>query len=235
MLKMKIDKKIIKSLLNQFDNLDYKKGKQYYEEGSISNVILNGEMINSKCLGNREYIQTINIENNLMTCSCPNSNPFCKHLAALVLWLKENEPILVDNIKMKLEKKSKNELIDIIMQLNLYYPEIVNLKIENKFSNEALFSLIKKLWIRHEAEFDEFCIKKDVIETEIFRKKDFDILIPYLRKLIDIRDHYYSEIFEEEIIEPFLVKYDQIHHLTQKELKELKSIFPHYEYLFDCI
>ncbi|MDA3855042.1 MAG: SWIM zinc finger family protein [Candidatus Woesearchaeota archaeon] len=226
-----IDKKILQELENNFDGVIWKRGVGYYREGLVSNIIFDEIQVKAKCLGNSDYKLSINIDTREMSCSCPYMG-YCKHLAALILWLKQNKPISINELQEKLLKKSKEELVEIVLKVQSEFPDIANIHIENDFSNEAMTKLIKDLWIRSHHEYDLLDTKREIIEKELLKNKNFDLFSLYLRKLIDLRDHFDIEHFED-LIQDFLYKYDEVFPFLRDEIELLEKKFSGYEYFFD--
>lgn len=228
-----IDKKLLNKIEDMFDSQIWQRGKEYYLEGHVSDVVLENDIINAKCSGNSLYKLTFDLKISTITCTCPYIGNYCKHKAALIIWLKNNKVISKDDFKKSLLKKSKKELIEIIMNIKKEFPDTLNLYKNTNLSEENTIKLIKELWIRSQREYNSFIAKKKFIEEILFKKKNLKLFSLYLRKLTDIRDHFDPQQIEDEIIFPFLYEYDEKYTFTKAEIKKLEKEFSGYEYYFE--
>jgi uncharacterized Zn finger protein len=55
-------KKILSSLENNFDSVIWQRGRDYYREGLIKNVVRTDDIITAKCQGNSLYKLKINLK-----------------------------------------------------------------------------------------------------------------------------------------------------------------------------
>lgn len=107
----------------EFDSEIWQRGKEYYMEGLVGNVIKSNNIIKAESYGNSTYHLTINLKTKDMTCSCP-CDFNCKHLAALIIWLKNNKlPDFSEQVK-KLDSMTKSELVNILGIILEKHPEM---------------------------------------------------------------------------------------------------------------
>jgi uncharacterized Zn finger protein len=110
------------------------RGKHYFQQGMVELTKISATQVKAKCAGTRVYKTTLKLDNGTLSgqCSCPAFTDFgpCKHMAAVAYavmaskkagyapseaykWRKEE----YKHLENQLMKKSKNELIMLIMQI----------------------------------------------------------------------------------------------------------------------
>jgi hypothetical protein len=154
-------------LRDLFDDRTYGRGLEYYENGHVLKPARFNDTIYAKVIGSAadpyEVNAKINGENTRTWCTCPVGG-MCKHGMALLLkWIRE--PKTFSNrgkIYQALEKKSKEELLDIIKTAINEHPY-----------------LIDELNIRAEGVNDMTGV-------------DADILIKKIKRMLSDEDSYYS-------------------------------------------
>ncbi len=108
----------IPQLKNNFGSEIIKRGYDYYEQGRVKNLIIEGKNAKAIVSGTRNYRVTINLQNSNFKCTCPYESN-CKHLVAVIYELRNNSKIATtEDLKSKLNKKSKEELIEILQKIN---------------------------------------------------------------------------------------------------------------------
>ena len=120
---MKIDFK------NDFNTRILSRGYEYYEDGLVEDVLLKGNIVTAKVLGTETYDVSIEIDNGIFIdgdCTCPyaSDGSYCKHMAALLYYL-DNENLDENNNYTPKEKKirdslkniNKTELDDFLVEL----------------------------------------------------------------------------------------------------------------------
>ena len=137
----------IEDIQNLFDSIIYLRGEEYFEEGCVKSIeALDSSTLSGTVRGNQNYKVTITIDSEEdITCECTCPCDFnCKHAAALLLkWLsikgkhdkalKEAKQQKKESIKDILDKKSKEELIELLTGFLNKHPELKLLvKIERK-------------------------------------------------------------------------------------------------------
>lgn len=174
-------KKIFSKLENEFDSRLWQRGKEYYMEGLVDNIIKSGSIITAQSHGNKTYYLEIDIKTKKMGCTCP-CDFACKHLASLAIWLQNNSVKDLNDLDEELSKLSKKELINQIKKMIKINPDFSFLT--QKLSDKALNELIKKLWIYDQGFHQKYqYIKENVLE------KSFELKLHFLSKLIDCNDH----------------------------------------------
>ncbi len=147
----------IEDVQDLFDSIIFLRGEEYFEEGSVKSIeALDSSTISGTVRGNQNYKVTITIDSEgdiSCECSCP-CDFNCKHAAALLLkWLsikgehdkelKEAKLQKKESIKDILDKKSKEELIELLTEFLNKHPELKSLvKIERKEIVSKIRSLL---------------------------------------------------------------------------------------------
>lgn len=207
-------------LEREFDNEIWRRGREYYREGLVGKVIKTGNVIKAESYGSSTYRLEINLKTKEMKCSCP-CDFYCKHLAALVIWLKNNKIADFSEQMHLLESKTKAELVSALSDILKKQPDFsVYLQM---LDNDAIVDLIKKLWIPKNNDLVSFFNKIDFIKESIFKKNKFNLIVLFLRKLIDMHNH--DAEFDELVgyIDEFLDDVSKIN-LAKKQKDEIGEI-----------
>jgi uncharacterized Zn finger protein len=126
------------TLRGLFDNRTYERGLDYYENGHVLKPARFNDTIYAKVIGSTtepyEVSVKINGEDTRTGCTCPVGG-MCKHGVALLLkWIREPKTFSDrGKIYQALEKKSKEELLDIIKKAIDEHPYLIddlNIRIE---------------------------------------------------------------------------------------------------------
>ena len=117
-------KKTLSEIESRFASNIWQRGKEYYREGLIGNVIKSGDIIRAESYGNSTYRLEINLKSKKIKCSCP-CDLDCKHLAALIIWLKNNKAVDLADLSGTLKSKTKEELVDILCNVLSKKPELL--------------------------------------------------------------------------------------------------------------
>ncbi|MBU2637855.1 MAG: SWIM zinc finger family protein [Nanoarchaeota archaeon] len=220
-----ISKKLLSQLEAGFNNPYWQRGKEYYQEGLIGNIIRDGDVIRAESYGNSTYRLEINLKTGEMSCSCPCGFA-CKHLAALIIWLKNNKVTEISEMENSLKSKTKEELIAMISQMVKANPEVS--AYAQSMDKGEVGHLIKKLWFPRP--FDEASLfrKLDFMKEAVLKKGIFKLKSDFLLKLVDMRDHYVEDamdaFIEEYLREVFRGK------LSKEEKKEIRDIVEEYPF-----
>lgn len=219
-----ISKKFLSQLEAGFAGNIWQRGKEYYSEGLIGNIIKAGDVVRAESYGNSTYRLEINFKEGSMSCTCPCGFA-CKHLAALIIWLKNNKVTEISAVESSLKSKTKEELIAMISRMVKANPEI-SAYAQSMDEREA-GHLIKKLWFPRP--FDEASLfrKLDFMKEAVLRKGRFKLKRDFLLKLADMRDHY-AEDTMDVFIEGYLgeVFKGRLNKAEKKELKDIVSEYP---------
>lgn len=153
---MKID---FKKDFNDYGILS--RGFEYYTEKRVKDVFFKGNITTAKVLGNDAYDVSVEIDNGLFIdgdCTCPyaSNGSHCKHMAALLYYL-ENENIAGNNNCITIEERIRNclktinkvELDDFLVELlaedrNIY--DKFRLRFKNSFPSLTLKEYKKKIY-----------------------------------------------------------------------------------------
>lgn len=221
-------KKELTNFEKEFDSTIWQRGKEYYREGLIGNVIKSGDMIKAESYGNSTYHLKINMKTKDMTCSCP-CDFNCKHLAALIIWLKNNKLNDFSEQIKKLNSMSKTELVNALRNILEKQPEI-NIYLQTIDEN-AIKDLIKKLWFPKSDESISLYNKIGFIKENILKKPTFNLIIIFIRKLIDMFDHdpESNELMDQ--IGEFLYEINKIR-LTKEQKEEIRKLIKDYPFDF---
>jgi hypothetical protein len=144
-----------------FDSAIVLRGEEYYDEGCVSLIEpLDSQTIKGIVQGTQKYDVSISIDVEgeiVCACSCP-CDFNCKHAAAVLLkWLsikkkynnrlQQGKPPLKESIDQLLEKKSKEELIELTKAMIKKHPEFLSLvKIERKEITSTIRRLFSQYW-----------------------------------------------------------------------------------------
>jgi uncharacterized Zn finger protein len=121
----------IPSLKDYFGKEIIEKGRAYYQEQRVKDLIGNKEVITATVIGNRNYRVTLNLKQLDFRCTCPYSGN-CKHEVAVLFTLRNAKEITTTGaIQKDLKNKSKKELILLISEMMIAEPRLKNL-ISNK-------------------------------------------------------------------------------------------------------
>src|SRR3989338_7375209 len=150
----------IEDVQDLFDSIIYLRGEEYFESDCVKSI----EPVDSSTLtgffrGNQNYNVTITIDSDgdiSCECSCP-CDFNCKHAAALLLkWLslkknvgeiKQGATQRKETIKDVLNKKSKDDLIELLDEFIKKYPELKSLvKIERKEIVSKIRGFFSDFW-----------------------------------------------------------------------------------------
>ena len=87
---MKID------LKNDFNNKILERGYEYYENGLVENVVIKDNIVTAKVIGTTTYNVSVEVDNGVFIngdCTCPYASEgnYCKHMAALLYKLNEED------------------------------------------------------------------------------------------------------------------------------------------------
>jgi uncharacterized Zn finger protein len=117
------------------DQGSYSRGDSYMRNGNIEAPTLRGVMLRALCKGQRGG--PYRVEVSLMPKGAPGERPlaawdctcpvdgFCKHIVALLLvWVRNPQTVEVrPDIKLLLQEKSRDELLDLMAKVAARYPE----------------------------------------------------------------------------------------------------------------
>jgi uncharacterized Zn finger protein len=178
----------IPSLKNNFDREILERGYDYYKEGRIKNLIVDGKKVKAVVIGNRNYRVAIDLAKNNFKCTCP-CDFNCKHAAAVLYELRENNEVeTVDNLKSKLNKKSKEELAAILQKILISEPRFKKL-LSNK--PEEAKKEIKSLDLDYDEDIDKFTGEVDELFDLINEQENrLENLILLFKKCFEIYKGY---------------------------------------------
>lgn len=204
----------IPSLKNNFGSEILERGYDYYKEGRIKNLIVDGKKVKAVVIGNRNYRITIDLAKNNFKCTCP-CDFNCKHAAAVLYELRENAEVeTVDNLKTKLNKKSKEELAAILQKILVSEPRFKKL-LGNK--PEDISKTIKSLDLDYDEDIDKFVDDVNNLYDSIMKQKDkLNNLVALFKKCFKIWD-------ELGGVEPLEDSMFEILETVSKEAKKLSK------------
>ena len=114
---------------DDFNTRILSRGYEYYEDGLVEDVLLKGNIVTAKVLGTETYDVSVEIDNGIFIdgdCTCPyaSDGSYCKHMAALLYYL-DNENLDENNnyttkekeIRDSLKTINKIELDDFLVEL----------------------------------------------------------------------------------------------------------------------
>lgn len=213
-------KKLLLQLEKKFAAKIWQRGKQYYAEGLVGNVVRTKNSIAAQSYGNSVYLLKIDLDSQCMDCSCPYDDA-CKHLAALLLWLRKNCPLHVSQEMQQLRCKTKEELLCIIENILLRDPGAF--LYTQPLTDDALTSLIKDLWLPAYHEEGSFFGKLDYIRDSL--REHFSLACLFVRKLLDMIDHDPNNYDLTTYLENFIL--DSQRHWSTQEKAEISALIEH--------
>ena len=163
---MKIDFK------DDFNTRILSRGYEYYEDGLVKDVLLKGNIVTAKVLGTDAYDVSVEIDNGIFIdgdCTCPyaSDGSYCKHMAALLYYL-DNENLDENNNYTTKEKKIRDSLKNINKkELDAFLVELLTedrniydkfrLRFNNSFPRLTLKEYKKKIYeTLHFCSHDDF-------------------------------------------------------------------------------
>lgn len=158
-----------------FDSTILSRGEEYADEGNVQHVeCINSHVLSAKVRGNQKYNVTISIDSEgdiICNCSCPCEFN-CKHAAAVLLeWLERKDKHAEStsqssqtnekNISLILAKKSKQELITLVLELLQKYPHMKSLvHVDGKDMTCLIERLFANSW-----DFDDIAESTEQLNT----------------------------------------------------------------------
>ena len=102
---------------DDFNTRILSRGYEYYEDGLVEDVLIKDNIITAKVLGTDAYDVSVEVDNGIFIdgdCTCPYASEgnYCKHMAALLYYL-ENENLDENNNYTTKEKQIRNSLKNI--------------------------------------------------------------------------------------------------------------------------
>ena len=102
---------------DDFNTRILSRGYEYYEDGLVEDVLIKDNIITAKVLGTEIYDVSVEVDNGMFIdgdCTCPYASEgnYCKHMAALLYYL-ENENLDENNNYTTKEKQIRNSLKNI--------------------------------------------------------------------------------------------------------------------------
>ncbi len=156
----------IPSLKDNFRTEIRERGYDYYKDGRVKNLIIDEDT--ATVIGNRNYKVRIDLKKGSFRCTCP-CDFNCKHAVAVLYALKNSQEIeTVDNIKTKLNEKSKLELIKILQKVLVSEPRFKALISEDV---KDIKKQIKSLGVDYDEDVDTLIDEVDQL-YELIMEKD---------------------------------------------------------------
>ena len=176
----------IPSLKNNFGSEILKRGYDYYKQGRVKNMIIDGKKIKATVIGSRNYRVTVNISDNDFKCTCPYEFN-CKHEAAVLYSLRENINFdTTSNLKNELSKKSKEDLVAVLLKILVSEPRFKKFLSSNQ---QSINREINSLDIDYEEDIDKFVDEIDELYELIIKQDNkLNILVALFKKCFKIWD-----------------------------------------------
>ena len=146
---------------DDFNTRILSRGYEYYEDGLVEGVLLKGNIITAKVLGTDAYDVSVEVDNGIFIdgdCTCPYASEgnYCKHMAALLYYL-DNENLDENNNYTTKEKKIRDSLKNINKkELDAFLVELLTedrniydkfrLRFNNSFPRLTLKEYKKKIY-----------------------------------------------------------------------------------------
>lgn len=187
------------------------RGYEYYEKGLVKNVVINKSNITAKVYGSYVYEVDVEIENGMLinaSCDCPynESGEYCKHIAALMYYLENDNKQgtydieSLENIINKIsEKDIKKYLYNILKSNNEMYEDFRQKfidkfpKISKKEYERKIYSAISNCasdrygFIDYRSSYKyERALGKYIEEAyDLVEKNDFDTAFTIITIILD--------------------------------------------------
>jgi len=227
---------MVKNFEKLFGGQYLERGRDYYKEGAVKNVLKEGNLVTANVQGNSLYRVSIDLKTKDMECSCP-CDFNCKHMAAVLYALRANKADETDKLFAPLKSKLKEELEEIIKSMILENPELA---ICINTDDSVLEKEIRQLWFADDEH--GFKSKTERLQKLIVKKqKPLELELKLFKKLFDIYDHNGGLGPMENQMFKLL---GQIHKELKlpenktkktKVLKEIKSLVKEYDWFLDAI
>ncbi len=221
-------KRILIDLEKEFDSTIWQRGREYYREGLIGDIIKSGDMVRAKSYGNSTYRLEINLKSGDMKCSCP-CDFNCKHLAALIIWLKNNKIPDFSKQANKLNSMTKQELVNVLATILEKQPEL-SFYMQTP-DEDAIKNLIKELWFPRCGDNASLFNKFDFIKKSILKKPEFELIVLFLKKLIDMFDHGPDSNELMDYVDEFLYDISKLN-LKKEQKIEIRELIKDYPFDF---
>ena len=176
----------IPSLKNNFGSEILKRGYDYYKQGRVKNIIIDGKKVKATVIGSRNYRVTICTANNDFKCTCPYEFN-CKHEAAVLYSLRENKNFdTVSDLRNQLNKKSKEDLIAVLQRVLVSEPGFKKFLSSDQ---QSIHKEINSLYIDYEEDIDKFVDEVDELyELIIKQENQLNNLVALFKKCFKIWD-----------------------------------------------
>ena len=228
----------IPSLKNNFGKEILERGHKYYKDGRVKNLIIDGKNARAVVHGSRNYRVTIDLARDYFKCTCP-CDFNCKHAAAVIYSLREKSKLdTADDLKSKISKKPKEELVEILRKILVSEPRF------NKFlSNQPqdITKSINSLELDYDEDIDKFVEDADDL-YELIMKQNNKIysLVLLFKKCFEIYEEMqemgalYESMFE--ILESISTEAKKLPKIKRKNLlQELVNLTEWYDFFWDRI
>ncbi len=214
-------------LKREFGETILERGRNYYEDGSVSNLLKMGEMYTARVSGSHNYKVSVNLKEMDWHCNCPYSGD-CKHIVAVILAIQNAKKIRsADDVETNLAKMSKEELVKIMREMLSREPKLNVLLLSKE---KQLLKKIEELDVAdEEEEFREFYdyfpdnledVMNDIKKTG--NKTEF--LLKLLQKVKEVNENDETEGMAEDEIYCVLEEIEKTKKkLTKPEIKEIDS------------
>lgn len=146
---------------DDFNTRILSRGYEYYEDGLVEDVLIKDNIITAKVLGTDAYDVSVEVDNGIFIdgdCTCPYASEgnYCKHMAALLYYL-DNENLDENNNYTTKEKKIRDSLKNINKkELDAFLVELLTedrniydkfrLRFNNSFPRLTLKEYKKKIY-----------------------------------------------------------------------------------------
>lgn len=212
--------KALDVLESRFDNPYWTRGKDYLREGLVREIVRDGSIIKAKCRGNSTYSLKIDIDKVWMDCTCPCGFP-CKHLAALIMWLRKNKPLAYDSLDSELKTFTKPELIRRVKMLLKKNPS--NHDYFHRIGSEELPQEVKELWPKSQ-DWASFYAHIQAVFERVIISNDAEMLLALVRRLVDINDHFPESSHLSQEMMKITVEGKESINLTRKQDREITRV-----------
>lgn len=228
----------IPSLKDNFGPEILERGRTYYKEGRVKNLIVDGKTIAAVVAGNRNYRVRMDLTKRDFKCTCP-CDFNCKHMAAVLYVLRENKEVeTINNLKNQLNKKSKKELVGVLQKILVSEPRFKTLISNN---TKDIKNLIKSLNMDYEEDVDTLIDDVDQLYELIMEKdKKLDTFVTLFKQCFSIWEDFGGvEPLEDSMFTILETISKEAKKLPKEKrqalLQELVNLTREYDFFWDSI
>src|SRR3989338_7148112 len=204
------------NLKKVFGETILERGRAYYKQGRVSNLLKIGNTYTARVSGSHNYKVSVNLEGEDWRCNCPYDMGDCKHIVAVILAIQNAKKIRsTEDVEISLAKKSKEELVKLVREMMVREPKLNVLLLSGE---QQILKKIKELDLADEEEeykefYEYFPDNLDEVMSDINKTGNkIELFLKLLQKVKEINESNENQGMAEDEI-----------YLVFKEIEELKK------------